>query len=405
MELTRRRFLGLGGMALAAAAGGGLWLRPRSAYGAEGDAAPLLVVIFLRGGADGLHLVPPLGDAAYRRLRGALAIEEPLPFTEGFGLHPALAALLPLAAKGELAAVHAVGSGDRSRSHFEAQDVLEIGDPLARHGSDGWLARALASAGGPFARLALANALPLSLRGSGAFAIGDPARFGLDGASDAARRELAARYAAAGGDPVAEAGRRALEALGEYQRRVRGGSLEAAGGRAARGRGGRRADPPLPERVRQLLALEGSGLPLRAVALESHGWDTHQRQGAAQGAMARPMQELGQSLAALADGLRGRRNWLAVAMTEFGRTVRPNGSQGTDHGTASVLLVAGSRVRPGVHGPWPGLAEASLHEGRDLAVTTDTRQVLHEILTAHLGAPPAPEVFPGLSPRPLGVVA
>jgi uncharacterized protein (DUF1501 family) len=121
--------------------------------------------------------------------------------------------------------------------------------------------------------------------------------------------------------------------------------------------------------------------------------------------MARPMQELASGLAALAGGLRGRRDWLVVAMTEFGRTVRPNGSQGSDHGHGSVLLLAGPRAQAGVHGPWPGLADGALYEGRDLAVATDYRHVLHEVLAAHLGAKPAPGVFPGFEPKPLGIVA
>lgn len=407
MVLTRRRFLELGGMALAAA-GGALWLSPRRALGAGGEQVPLLVVIFLRGGADGLHLVPPVGDRGYVRLRGALAVSKPLRFCDGFGLHPALAALEPIVARGELAAVHAVGSSDRSRSHFEAQDLMEVADPSGVESDAGWLARALADAASAtlFGRLALSNALPLSLYGSGAFAIPDPARFGLDGASEEVHRVLAARYAAAGGDPLAAAGRLAFEALGEYRKRMSGAASDSftvtlPGPRGGRGR---RGDPPLPQRVQQLLALERSGLPLRAVTLECHGWDTHQRQGTDQGAMARPLQELGQGLALLAEGLRGRRDWLAVAMTEFGRTVRPNGSQGTDHGHGSALLVAGPRVRKGVHGRWPGLDEGSLHEGRDLAVANDYRQVLHEVLTAHLGAAPPPRTFPGLVAQPVGML-
>jgi uncharacterized protein (DUF1501 family) len=407
MVLTRRRFLQIGGLGLLATAGSSLWLDPRGARAASRSGTPLLVTLFLRGAADGLHLVPPIGDPHYARARGALALAKPLPFADGFGLHPALAALQPLVRQGELAAVQAVGSDDRSRSHFEAQDRMELADPERRGGGDGWLARALdtQTEQDPFATLALANSLPLSLEGAGAFAIGDPARFGLEGASPGARRALVSRYDAAGADPVAAAGRRALGALAEYERRTglaspTGSTLSDRPGRG----GGRRADPPLPERVRQLLALEAAGLPIRAVALECHGWDTHQRQGSEIGAMVRPMQELANGLAGLASGLRGRRQWLAVVMTEFGRTVRPNGSQGTDHGHASVMLIAGSLVEAGVHGPWPGLADDALYEGRDLAVATDYRDVLHEVLTAHLGAPPPANTFPGLDARALGVI-
>lgn len=409
MVLTRRRLLQLGGLSAAALAGAPIWLAPRRAGAASAAREPLLVLIFLRGGADGLHLVPPIGDAEYARVRGALALTKTIPFTDGFGLHPALAPLAPLVERGELAAVHATGSDDRSRSHFEAQDRMELADPDRAGGGTGWLTRAMggASSGDPFAVVALSNALPLSLYGADAFAIGDPARFGLDAAEDAARAALESRYAAAADDPVARAGLRALGALTEYQSRV-GPAARSDPPPDARSRErgmGRRADPPLPERVRQLLSLESSGLPIRAVALECHGWDTHQRQGLETGAMARPLQELAGALAALSDGLRGRRDWIALAMTEFGRTARPNGSEGTDHGHASVLLLAGPRVNPGVHGPWPGLAEGALYEGRDLAVATDYRHVLHEALAAHLGAAPPPQTFPGFAAKPLGVLA
>jgi len=409
MGLTRRRLLQLGGLGLAAFAADLPWPRAgrvRQA-GAEPSAAtePLLVVIFLRGGADGLHLVPPVGDPDYARARGALALAKPLAFVDGFGLHPALEPLSGLVQRGELAVVHAVGSSDRSRSHFEAQDRMELGAGERRGDGSGWLARGLGAVApeGPFARLALASGLPLALRGSGGFAIADPARFGLGGAGEGARQALAARYAAAGDDVVAAAGRSALAALDSYASRV-GDAAGRGGARGAPRRRGR-PDPPLPERVRQLLALERAGLGLSAVALDAHGWDTHRGQGTEQGAMARPLRELAQGLAALSEGLRGRRDWLAVALTEFGRTVRPNGSGGTDHGTASALLVAGPRVRPGVHGAWPGLDAGALHEGRDLAVTTDTRQVLHEVLAAHLGAGPPDGTFPGLAPAPVGVLA
>ena len=401
--LTRRRFLEAGGLGVLAAASLPLWLAPRGARAATGAKSPLLVVLFLRGGADGLHLVPPIGDPDYARARGSLALAKTLPFADGFGLHPALEPLSTLLQRGELAAVHAAGSADRSRSHFEAQDRMELGAPASR-AAVGWLARALSGqpVESPFAALALSDALPLALHGSGAFAIGDPHRFGLAEASSEERAALAARYAATSADPLAEAGRRALAAIAEFERRT-GVSAAAASG-AARGRQ-RRPDPPLPERVRQLLDLCSAGLPVTAVALECHGWDTHQRQGAETGAMARPMQELAGGLAGLAEGLRGKRDWLAVAMTEFGRTVRPNGSQGSDHGHGSVMLIAGPRVRAGVHGRWPGLGAAALHEGRDLAVATDYRQVLHEVVSAHLGAAPPADTFPALSAQPLSIIA
>jgi len=408
MGLTRRSFLHLGGMGLMATACGptrsglladaalpaeaGLSLQ---AFPARRVGEPLLVVVFLRGGADGLSLVPPVGDAHYAQARGALALAEVLPFATGFGLHPALAPLLPIVERGELAVVHAVGSPDPTRSHFEAQDFMELGAPGRSGLRDGWMSRALrgASVGDPFACLALAERLPLSLRGAGCFAIGDTTSFGIRGARPDERDALASLYAAAEDDPVARAGRHALAALSEYERLVG----RPAGGRAGRGR----RKPGLAESARQLLAVEEAGLPLRAVFLESHDWDTHTRQGAEDGALAGRARDLAEGVALLEASLRGRRELLLAVMTEFGRTVRPNGSGGSDHGHGSVMLLAGPRVRGGLYADWRGLAERDLHEGRDLSVATDWRSVLHEVLVAHLGVAPPDDTFPGFRPEAL----
>ncbi len=421
MGVTRRGFLRAGGLSLlasacaptslpaaapglpsrASAAGGDrrtVATSTRAYVGAPGD--PLLVTVFLRGGADGLHLVPPFGDRGYERLRGSLSLSQTLPFAKGFGLHPELAALEPLVERGELAVVHAVGSPHPTRSHFEAQDFMEWGRPGAIRTKDGWLARALRDVAGEnaFASLALTSRLPLTLRGSDAFAIDDPGRFGIPGASRGARAALVQMYAASGGDPVGSAGSRALDALAEVER--------LTGRRAAgRRRPTRRAGAQLSAAVEQLVALEAAGLPLRAVFLESSGWDTHQGQGTTSGAMARAVRDLGEAIARLRTASEGRSDWLIVVMTEFGRTVRPNGSRGTDHGHGSVMLVAGARVRGGLYGDWPGLDESRLYEGRDLPVTTDYRSVLTEVLRAHLGAPPPPDTFPDFAPTGLGLVA
>jgi len=269
---------------------------------------------------------------------------------------------------------------------------MEAGAPEARPPRDGWLARGLGTRAreDPFAALAIASRLPLTLRGSGGFALGEG--FGLAGAGARARRELAALYAGRGGpDPVAQAGRRALAALAEYER---------VGPAAPRER---RAGARIAPSADEVLRLERAGLPLRAVFLESGGWDTHIHQGAESGALAVWIRDLAEGMRKLADGLRGRRDWRLVVMTEFGRTVRPNGSRGTDHGHGSLMLLAGSRLRGGVHGDWRGLAESALYEGRDLPVTTDWRSVLHEVLTAQLGRPPPRATFPGFAPQTLGL--
>ncbi|MBW2415412.1 MAG: DUF1501 domain-containing protein [Deltaproteobacteria bacterium] len=376
-----------------------IWLASgpaRAAAARRGD--PLLVVIFQRGGADGLHVLPPLGDPGYARLRGALALDDALPFAGDFRLHPALEKLAPLVDRGELAAVHAAGSPDSTRSHFSAQDVMEAGTPGGRRIVDGWLARALQDAdAGAFDALALTDSLPFTLRGSGAFAMADPRRFGVPGASPRALDALERAYTRSGpGDAFGDSARRALGAIGEFRSQT--------GFRAPRG-AGRPARAQLEVRARALVELERTGLPMSAVMLESSGWDTHLRQGTDKGTMRQPLRDLAAGVSVLHRGLAERRDLLVVVMTEFGRTVRPNGSGGSDHGHGSAMLVIGPRVRPGVHGAWPGLQPDRLWEGRDLPVANDYRHVLWEVLRAHLGRAPPAATFPGFDARPLGLLA
>lgn len=395
MGLTRRGLLRAGALALA-----GVWLDPRPARArAREQGSPLLAVVFLRGGADGLHLAPPVGDAGYAGLRGGLALGETLPFADGFALHPELAGLAPLVERRELAVIPCAGSPSPSRSHFEAQDAIDAGEVGRARLETGWLARALGSgsAAEPFAALACGADLPFSLRGAGAFAIADPAQFGVAGASADALAELRRRYAAAD-DPAARAGRRALEAVAAYEAAT--GRRSAAAFRPGRPRGFR-----LVEAADVVIRLVDAGLPIRAVTLESSGWDTHLRQGTGRGAMARAIRDLGDGLGRLFDALGEQRALRAVVLTEFGRTVAPNGSGGTDHGHGSVMLVAGAGVRGGVRGDWPGLERRRLHEGRDLPVATDFRSVLGAVLRAHLGGAAPRETFPGFEGAALDLFA
>ena len=405
--VTRREFLKTGTGALAGLAGLSVWIDPRRGL-AQDPGRPLLVVIFLRGGADGLHLVPPIGDPAYRKLRGRLALHEALELDGRFGLHPGLADLAPLYQRGKLAIVHAAGSPAGTRSHFEAQDLMEAGTVPGLRVAGGWLGRAFGPAArigaredsGRFASLALTEQLPLTLRGSGGFAIDDPARFARAAADPSTVRMLERLYApeADHDDPVRAAGREALAAVAELR------SAEARG--AARRKRGRKrgAVSRLTDRVEDLISLEQAGLGIRVVFLESDGWDSHSAQGAERGMLGRSIRDLGASVRRLVDGFGERRDLLVVALTEFGRTVRPNGAGGTDHGHGSAILVAGPRVRGGIYGAWPGLDAASLHEGRDLPVTTDYRSVLTEVLASQLGTRAASAAFPGFEPRSLSLL-
>jgi uncharacterized protein (DUF1501 family) len=178
----------------------------------------------------------------------------------------------------------------------------------------------------------------------------------------------------------------------------------ALGSASARGRRRSRGGRGLEASVETLLALERSGIPVRAAMLESGGWDTHSGQGREQGQLAGRIGELARALQTLLDGAGQHRELVLFVLTEFGRTVRPNGAGGSDHGHGSVMLVAGPRVRAGVHGDWPGLEERALWEGRDLPVSVDYRSVLFEVLRAHLGQVPPVETFPGFDPQPVGVL-
>jgi uncharacterized protein (DUF1501 family) len=408
MAVTRRGFLRLSATGLVALGGLPVW---RSARAAQAG-APLLVVVFLRGGADGLSLVPPTGDPAYASLRGPLAVEGALPFAPGFGLHPALAPLAPLAAAGRLAVVHCAGSHDASRSHFEAQDRMEIAlGGRARLAAGGWLTRALGpvEASSPFRQLAFGLAAPTSLHGADAFALGHPAVFRLGGASREAIAALEARYRAAGDDPAGRAGLRALDAARAVRSAVLEGELRARPRReepAEMGEpeGGGRGPELFARQIEGLDRLDAAGFAIEAAALELGGWDTHAGQvGPGAGGFDRPAAALAAGLADLAGRFEGRRRLRVVAMTEFGRTVRCNGSRGSDHGHGSVMLVLAPDARGGIHGDWPGLSEGALFEGRDLAVRTDYRNVLHELLSAHLGGPPPADAFPDFTPSSVGL--
>lgn len=394
--LSRRDFVKGSAAAVAAAAGFPLWTRTaRSAPQELG--APLLVVVFLRGAADGLHLVPPAGDRTYERIRdGALRLDATLPFADGFALHPAFEPLQFLVERGQLAVVHAAGSPDPTRSHFDAQDSMEAGTP-GRHAHDGWLARALGPTSDTalFSRIALTSQLPLSLRGSRALALSEPGRLSLGRLPRAERERLEALYAGGdASDPVVVAGRRALEAAAQLRELPTDlAPLRPPG----------RGDRSLVPRIETLRALATGSSVVEAAFLDMGDWDTHANQGGTEGRAAGRIGDLADGITALFRGFETGREVTCLVMTEFGRTVRPNGTGGTDHGHGSVMLVAGPRVRGGVHGEWRGLETAQLYEGRDLPVLTDYRDVAAEVLQAHTGRALAAGVFPGHRAARLGL--
>jgi uncharacterized protein (DUF1501 family) len=374
--LTRRAaLLGLGGV---------LSLGRASLALAAAPTEKRLAVVILRGALDGLSAVVPYGDAALAGLRGGLM--PPEPGQEGglgdlggfFGLHPALAGLHGMFAAGEALAVHAIAGSWRNRSHFEAQDWMEFG--AEQRLDSGWLNRVAGALGGQGERaLAVGSLMPVLLRGPAAVGSWLPPSFAAPSADLYAR--IAALHAgdAVTGPPVA---------AGMRERGFAGATLGPD--RRAPERFG---FPALAEAAgRMLAAADGP----RLAALELGGWDTHANQA---GRLPGTLRQLDAGLVALRDGLgTAWRDTVVLVMTEFGRTVRVNGTGGTDHGTGAVAFLLGGRVAGGrVLGDWPGLAPGRLFEGRDLAPTSDLAALTKGVLAAHLGLPAGvlARVFPG----------
>lgn len=359
-----------------------------------------IVCLFLRGGADALSLVVPYGDPDYYRLRPNLAVPAPgtadssaLPLDKDsfFGLHPALAPLLPAFAAGQLAMVHACGSPSESRSHFDAQDFMERAWLEKGGPPTGWLGRHLEILGGdsaPFRAIALGNAIPASLRGAApATAIADLEQFGLQARASelptltvilqalyagetaldgAAQQTLAATTALAAANPT----QYAPENGAVYPDSSFGGALL---------------------QIAQLLKTDALGVKVACVDLG--GWDTHAGQAASLPPL---LTDFASGLAAFATDMGARLDGVTVvAMSEFGRRAYENASGGTDHGHGGCLWLLGGGVRGGrVYGQWPGLAADRLDQGSDLQVTTDWRTVLGELVLRRLGNPGLDAVFP-----------
>ncbi|HSK78412.1 MAG TPA: DUF1501 domain-containing protein [Thermoanaerobaculia bacterium] len=414
---TRRLFLKAGGVALVTVGvGGGPGFLARAALAAPGSGSArrrkILVTVFQRGAMDGLAAVPFLDEAALKSLRPRLAMSAAraagegalLDLGTGFGLHPALAPLLPLWKEKRLAVVHAVGSPDPTRSHFDAQDYMESGTPGRKGTSSGWLNRAvglLGHEGSPFRAVSLTPALPRALYGDEpALAVTNLADFkvslpGAERTAAAAGQGFEALYEQTSQELLHDTGGetfRAIEML-SHERIARSRPAAGAGYPSS----------PLGNALRQIALLVKADVGLEVAFAESGGWDTHVRQGAANGTFARRAADLAQAIHAFWTDLGPFQDQiLLTTMTEFGRTVRENGSGGTDHGHGSCLFVLGNQVDGGkVHGTLSGLAPEALHEGRDLPVTTDFRSVFCELAGKHLGIADDAKLFPGWTGRRL----
>jgi uncharacterized protein (DUF1501 family) len=346
------------------------------------------VFVLLRGGFDGLAAVVPVGDPGYAALRGSMAFSpnDLIPLSGPFALAPGLSGLRAFWDAGELVAIHALAIPYRTRSHFDGQAVLETGLDRPVGASDGWLNRLLQVMEGERSGIAISAGMPRSLSGSYPVLTWSPADFGVVG--DAYLERLHLLYQR---DAILHDRFEAAIQLQELQEE--GGMADpSAGGRLARAAG----MAPLMAAVARFLR-EPAGPNVAAV--EFSGWDTHASQGMARGPLDRRFAELAEALATLkqemVDAWAGT---TVVVMTEFGRTARPNGSGGTDHGTAGAGFVLGSRVaRSAIVSDWPGLGEADLYERRDLRPTLDTRAILKGVVrgTFDLTEAQADRIFPG----------
>ncbi|MGQ0649310.1 MAG: DUF1501 domain-containing protein [Gemmatimonadaceae bacterium] len=369
-------------------------LSSQGAVAFEASDARVLVIVFLRGGADGLALVPPAGEDAYHRARPRLRVDprQAQRLDDRFALHPRLAPLHPLFTRGDLAVVHAAGSEDSTRSHFEAQDLMEHGGVMG----GGWLGRFLrfrpVAGSRALAAIAFGTQLPECLRGAPAatvlrslddFSLGDDAGRIAQSLDVWYRRERG---------PLADAARDTLRALHRLQ------TLRGAPYRPRHGANYGADD--FAQALQQVAQLIKAQVGLEAVSIDLGGWDSHFTQGTLIDPL---MSRLASGLAAFATDLGSLLNQTSVVvMTEFGRRVGENASLGTDHGRGSTMFVIGGGVAGGrVHGDWPGLDAAVLDGPGDLPVRNDYRDVLARVLERHGGGGTLHRVFPGHAVRRL----
>lgn len=398
MSFSRRQMLGASALSSL-----GLLLASRGGR-AEGAVepvkqAPVLVCCFLRGAADGLNLLVPHADAEYYRLRPTIAVPRPgekngaVDLDGRFGLHPKLAPLKDAYDAGQLALVHAAGSPHPTRSHFEAQDYMTTGAVGDRHVPHGWLSRYLTSRPAPGSELlravALADRPPLSLRGFPS-AIVTPRlsqfRFqASESLSPVLAQGFSRLYRADSASPAERAGQRALETSQLVERALIRQKNQAKFARDA-------------QQFAELSRLIKADIGLETAWLDLGGWDTHRQQGSSEyGDLPRQLERLGRALAAFRSDLGAHfERVVVVVMSEFGRTARENGTNGTDHGHGGLMMVLGGKVKGGrVLGSFPGLLPEQLFEARDLAVTTDFRDVLGEVCERHLLHPNGSALFEG----------
>src|SRR5687767_15924943 len=362
-----------------------------------------LIAIFQRGAVDGLNMIVPFGESNYYNVRPNIAIPKPaagnaesaIDLDGFFGLHPSMNSLKPLWDSKRLAIVHASGSPDNTRSHFDAQDYMESATPGVKSTRDGWLNRYLQNKQDEqrslFRAVSMTQQMPRALQGNApVLAISNLSNFAIRAgkSSQSVQGGFEAIYSGNKKEMLSHTGSETFEAI-NYLKQANPAQYKPENG----------AEYPrnaFGNSLLQIAQLIKAGVGLEIAFTDIGGWDTHVNQGNARGQLSNLLQQFSSGLAALYQDLGQRMDDVViVTMSEFGRTVKENGNRGTDHGHANAMMVLGGAAKGGtVHGRWPGLAREQLHEGRDLAVTTDFRSLFAEVAVRHLGVPGEP-LFPG----------
>jgi uncharacterized protein (DUF1501 family) len=403
--ITRRAFVKSSGIAMLTLGFAPSFLA-RTAETA-GSRRKLLIAVFQRGAVDGLNMVVPFGEAEYYKVRPSIALARPgegdgaaIDLNGFFGLHPRMAPLKTLWDNHSLAIVHACGSPDSTRSHFDAQDYMESATPGVKSTKDGWLNRYLQvahEAESPLTAVAMTRQMPRSLQGiAPALAMGSIGEFGVRGGMDA-RASLESAYASATDPALKSTASDAFAAM-----RTLSSAAAARQYRPANGASYPRT--PFGQSLQEIARLAKADVGLEIAFAESGQWDHHVNEGGATGQIANRLDDLARGIAAVAQDLGDRMaDTIILTMSEFGRAVAENGNRGTDHGHGNAMLLIGGGVKGGeIYGDWPGLEVEQRFEGRDLTITTDFRDVFGEVVMRHLGADEktAAKVFPGYGVKP-----
>ena len=406
--MNRRFFLKSGSIALASV---GMSLSAPSflqrallANERSGGRRKTLIAIFQRGAVDGLNMIVPFGESNYYNVRPNIAIPKPdggnaeaaINLDGFFGLHPSMSSLKPLWDSKRLAIVHASGSPDNTRSHFDAQDYMESATPGVKSTRDGWLNRYLQNKKDAqhslFRAVSMTQQMPRALQGNApVLAISNLQNFAIRAgkSSESVQGGFEAIYSRNKNETLSDTGRETFEAI-NYLKQANPAQYKPENGAEY-------PRSPFGNSLLQIAQLIKAGVGLEIAFTDVGGWDTHVNQGNTRGQLANLLQQFSSGLAALYQDLGQRMDDVViVTMSEFGRTVKENGNRGTDHGHANAMMVLGNSVRGGrVYGKWPGLNSDQLYDGRDLALTTDFRDVFGEIVTRHLRASDLKSVFPG----------